>query len=162
MIEKLAQWLKAEVESHILSPPPYTSYMEAAEIIARELKSYPLPHGVLEKVRGYAASLLVSIMEIRLRKIIDELSLGRLPDKLTAEEERLVAPIEKILRAAPQRKRAQDYVVVQFLTPHPAIVTEDFVQIGPFSKGDLAKLPLRDAKDLVEKGIAKWFEKIWE
>jgi DNA replication factor GINS len=41
--------------------------------------------------------------------------------------------------------------------PHPAIVTEDFIQVGPFAKGDLAKLPLRDAKDLEERKIVRRF-----
>ncbi|ACB40606.1 hypothetical protein [Pyrobaculum neutrophilum] len=157
MIEKLRLWLSAEVNSRFLTDPPYGSYAEAAEEFARELQRSPLPQALQDRVKEQAASMLLTIMEIRTRKILWELSQGRVPGRMTAEEERLVGPIAKIKQAGPQRRRAQDYVVVQFLVPHPAIVTEEFVQIGPFAKGDLAKLPARDARDLEERGVARRF-----
>ena len=157
MIEKLRLWLAAEINSRFLADPPFSSYAEAAEEFIRELEKNPLPQSLLDKVKEQTVSTLLTIIEIRTRKIIWELSQGRLPGRMTAEEDRLVRPLVKIQQAGPQRRRVQDYVVVQFLVPHPAIVTEDFVQIGPFAKGDLAKLPARDAKDLEERRIVRRF-----
>ncbi|AAL64627.1 hypothetical protein [Pyrobaculum aerophilum] len=157
MIEKLRLWLLAEINSRVLSDPPFNSYAEIAEQYVKELQNSPLPQSLQDQIKEHISSTLLTIMELRLRKIIWELSQGREPSRVTAEEERLIRPIVKIRHAGVQKKRAQHYVVVQFLTSHPAIVTEDFVQIGPFSRGDLAKLPLRDAKDLEERGVARRF-----
>ncbi|MEM1570523.1 DNA replication initiation complex subunit [Pyrobaculum sp.] len=157
MIEKLRLWLLAELNSRVLSDPPFSSYAEVAERFAKELQSVSLPQGLHEEVKSQVMSTVLTIMELRLRKIVWELSRGRVPTNVTAEEDRLIRPLAKIKQAGPQAKRAQDYVVVQFLTRHPAIVTEDFIQVGPFDKGDLAKLPLRDAKDLEERGVARRF-----
>ncbi|AET32904.1 hypothetical protein [Pyrobaculum ferrireducens] len=157
MIEKIRLWLSAELNSRILSDPPFSSYAEAAEQFLRELQNAPLPQGVLDQVKEQVSAALLTIMELRLRKIVWELGQARVPSRVTAEEDRLIRPLVKIRQAGPQRKRAQEYVVVQFLVDHPTIVTEDFVQVGPFTRGDLAKLPLRDAKDLEERGVARRF-----
>ncbi|MEM1597498.1 MAG: DNA replication initiation complex subunit [Pyrobaculum sp.] len=158
MIEKLRLWLQAEVSSRFLSDPPFSSYAEVAELFIREIQNAPLPQSLHEKTKEHVASILLTILEVRTRKIFWELSQGRVPARLTAEEERLTRPIVKILRARPQKKKEQEYVTVQFLTPYPAIATEEFIQLGPFNKGDLARLPLRDAKDLEEQGVAKRLE----
>jgi len=155
MIEKLRLWLTAETNSRFLTEPPYGSYAEAAEQFVRDLQNSPLPQSIAEQVKAHVYSTLVTIVELRTRKILWELSQGREPKNTTAEEERLIRPLLKILRARPHRREAQEYVIVQFITPHPAIITEDFKQIGPFNKGDLAKLPPRDAKDLEERGVAR-------
>ncbi|MCI4447744.1 MAG: DNA replication complex GINS family protein [Pyrobaculum sp.] len=157
MIEKLRLWLAAEINSRLLADPPFSSYAEVAEEFIRELEKTPLPQTLLDKVKEQLVSILLTIIEIRMRKIVWELGQGRVPGRMTAEEDRLVRPLVKIQQAGPQRRRAHDYVLVQFLMPHPAIVTEDFIQVGPFAKGDLAKLPLRDAKDLEERKIVKRF-----
>ncbi|MEZ0319525.1 MAG: DNA replication initiation complex subunit [Pyrobaculum sp.] len=158
MIEKLRLWLQAEVNSRFLSDPPFTSYAEAAELFVKEAQNAPLPQSLFEKTKEHVAAVLLTILEIRTRKIFWELSQGRIPARLTAEEERLVRPLMKILKAHPQKKKEQEYVIVQFLTPYPVIATEDFIQLGPFNKGDLAKLPLRDAKDLEEQGFVRRLE----
>jgi len=157
MIEKLRLWLVAEINSRLLADPPFSSYAEVAEEFIRELEKTPLPQTLLDKVKEQLVSILLTIIEIRMRKIVWELGQGRVPGRMTAEEDRLVRPLVKIQQAGPQKRRAHDYVLVQFLMPHPAIVTEDFIQVGPFAKGDLAKLPLRDAKDLEERKIVKRF-----
>ncbi len=157
MIEKLRLWLEAEINSRLLADPPFSSYAEIAEEFMRKLEEAPLPQALLDKIKEQIVSILLAIIEIRISKIIWELSQGRVPSRMTAEEDRLVRPLVKIQQAGPQKRRAHDYVLVQFLMPHPAIVTEDFVQVGPFAKGDLAKLPLRDAKDLEERKIVRRF-----
>jgi DNA replication factor GINS len=157
MIEKLRLWLAAEINSRLLADPPFSSYAEVAEEFIRELEKTPLPQTLLDKVKEQLVSTLLAIIEVRMRKIVWELGQGRVPGRMTAEEDRLVRPLLKIQQAGPQKRRAHDYVLVQFLMPHPAIVTEDFVQVGPFAKGDLAKLPLRDAKDLEERKIVRRF-----
>jgi DNA replication factor GINS len=157
MIEKLRLWLAAEINSRLLADPPFSSYAEVAEEFIRELEKTPLPQTLLDKVKEQLVSTLLTIIEVRMRKIVWELGQGRVPGRMTAEEDRLVRPLLKIQQAGPQKRRAHDYVLVQFLMPHPAIVTEDFVQVGPFAKGDLAKLPLRDAKDLEERKIVRRF-----
>jgi hypothetical protein len=157
MIEKLRLWLVAEINSRFLADPPFNSYAEVAEEFVKELENNPLPQSLLDKVKEQMVSMLLTLIEIRMRKILWELSQGRVPAKMTAEEDRLVRPLVKIQQAGSQRRRVQDYVFVQFLVSHPAIITEDFVQIGPFSKGDLAKLPVRDAKDLEERKIVRRF-----
>jgi DNA replication factor GINS len=157
MIEKLRLWLAAEINSRLLADPPFSSYAEVAEEFIRELEKTPLPQTLLDKVKEQLVSTLLTIIEVRMRKIVWELGQGRVPGRMTAEEDRLVRPLLKIQQAGPQKRRAHDYVLVQFLMSHPAIVTEDFVQVGPFAKGDLAKLPLRDAKDLEERKIVRRF-----
>ncbi|MCC6032189.1 MAG: DNA replication initiation complex subunit [Pyrobaculum sp.] len=157
MIEKLRLWLAAEINSRLLADPPFSSYAEVAEEFIRELEKTPLPQTLLDKVKEQLVSTLLAIIEVRMRKIVWELGQGRVPGRMTAEEDRLVRPLLKIQQAGPQKRRAHDYVLVQFLMPHPAIVTEDFIQVGPFAKGDLAKLPLRDAKDLEERKIVRRF-----
>jgi DNA replication factor GINS len=157
MIEKLRLWLAAEINSRLLADPPFSSYAEVAEEFIRELEKTPLPQTLLDKVKEQLVSTLLAIIEVRMRKIVWELGQGRVPGRMTAEEDRLVRPLLKIQQAGPQKRRAHDYVLVQFLMPHPAIVTEDFIQVGPFAKGDLAKLPLRDAKDLEERRIVRRF-----
>jgi DNA replication factor GINS len=157
MIEKLRLWLAAEINSRLLADPPFSSYAEVAEEFIRELEKTPLPQTLLDKVKEQLVSTLLTIIEVRMRKIVWELGQGRVPGRMTAEEDRLVRPLLKIQQAGPQKRRAHDYVLVQFLMPHPAIVTEDFIQVGPFAKGDLAKLPLRDAKDLEERKIVRRF-----
>jgi DNA replication factor GINS len=157
MIEKLRLWLVAEINSRLLADPPFSSYAEVAEEFIRELEKTPLPQTLLDKVKEQLVSTLLAIIEVRMRKIVWELGQGRVPGRMTAEEDRLVRPLLKIQQAGPQKRRAHDYVLVQFLMPHPAIVTEDFIQVGPFAKGDLAKLPLRDAKDLEERKIVRRF-----
>jgi DNA replication factor GINS len=157
MIEKLRLWLAAEINSRLLADPPFSSYAEVAEEFIRELEKTPLPQTLLDKVKEQLVSTLLTIIEVRMRKIVWELGQGRVPGRMTAEEDRLVRPLLKIQQAGPQKRRAHDYVLVQFLMPHPAIVTEDFIQVGPFAKGDLAKLPLRDAQDLEERKIVRRF-----
>ncbi len=157
MIEKLRLWLAAEINARLLADPPFSSYAEVAEEFIRELEKTPLPQTLLDKVKEQLVSTLLTIIEVRMRKIVWELGQGRVPGRMTAEEDRLVRPLLKIQQAGPQKRRAHDYVLVQFLMPHPAIVTEDFIQVGPFAKGDLAKLPLRDAKDLEERKIVRRF-----
>jgi DNA replication factor GINS len=156
VIEKLRLWLLAEVASRVLAEPPFSSYAEVAERLLRELQSQPIPQSVADGVREYVSSALLTLMELRLRKILWELGQGRVTERMTAEEERLVRPVLKIKQAG-ARKKSQDYVIVQFLMPHPAIITEDFLQVGPFARGDLAKLPTRDAKDLEERGVVRRF-----
>ncbi|MFN3804612.1 MAG: DNA replication initiation complex subunit [Pyrobaculum sp.] len=157
MIDKLKLWLQAEISSKLLSTPPFESYAEIAEQFTKELHSTQLPHGLREEVKRQAVLTLLAIMEVRTRKILWELGQGRTLENVTAEEERLVRPLVKILQAQPQGRKAEDYVVVQFLMSHPAVLTEDFVQIGPFNRGDLAKLPSRDAKDLERQGVVRRF-----
>jgi DNA replication factor GINS len=156
VIEKLRLWLLAEVTSRVLAEPPFGSYAEVAERLLRELQSQPMPQSVADGVREYVSSALLTLIELRLRKILWELGQGRVTERMTAEEERLVRPVLKIKHAG-ARKKSQDYVIVQFLMPHPAIITDDFLQVGPFARGDLAKLPARDAKDLEERGVVRRF-----
>lgn len=155
MIEKLRLWLQAEVNSRLLADPPFSSYAEVAEYFVRLFQSSPTPYALQDDVRENVAQMLLSIIEIRTRKILWELSQGKTPTNLTLEEERLVGPIDKIRSARPHKKKAEDYVVVQFLIDSNSLVTEDFVQIGPFRVGDLAKLSKRDAKELEKKGAAR-------
>jgi DNA replication factor GINS len=131
MIEKLRLWLAAEINSRLLADPPFSSYAEVAEEFIRELEKTPLPQTLLDKVKEQLVSTLLTIIEVRMRKIVWELGQGRVPGRMTAEEDRLVRPLLKIQQAGPQKRRAHDYVLVQFLMPHPAIVTEDFIQVGP-------------------------------
>ncbi|MEM0369136.1 MAG: DNA replication initiation complex subunit [Pyrobaculum sp.] len=155
MIEKLRLWLQAEIDSKILAPPHFNSYAEVAEEFIKIFKSQPMPHNLQESVKESVAQLLISIIEIRTRKILWELTQGKEPTNLTEEEERWIRPIVKIRKARPHKKKIDDYVVVQFLMPYTTIVTEDFTQMGPFGRGDLAKLPMSDAKDLERKGVVQ-------
>ncbi len=157
LIEKLRFWLSAEINSRVLSDPPWDSYLKITEQLAREFRTSPLPQKLQEVVKKEAASILLTLMKVRLGKILWELSRGHTPQNVTLEEERLISSLVKIYKIEPYGAKTQDYVVVQFLVPHPAVVTEDFVQIGPFNRGDLAKLPQIDAKELEMRGVVRKF-----
>ncbi|CCC81242.1 hypothetical protein [Thermoproteus tenax] len=148
-------WLSAELDTKLLTKPPVASYMELANEINEQLKGVALPPSMEETVRAHMAHVIASIMELRIRKILWEVQQGREPRDLTAEEERLLAPILKI-REAPARDKRRRYEIVVFLDRFPATMsTSDFKQIGPFNRGDLAKIPAEDARELEAKGIVK-------
>ena len=46
-------------------------------------------------------------------------------------------------------------VKVKFLTPFPSIIGSDLVHYGPFKEGDIAEMPLDNAKVLVEEEAAE-------
>ncbi|MFB6489802.1 MAG: DNA replication initiation complex subunit [Thermoproteus sp. AZ2] len=153
MLNKLQQWLTAEVNSKILAEAPYGSYAELIDELEAALKESALPPAVEAAVRAEAAKAVAALISIRLKKILWDVQQGRSPQRLLAEEERLIAPIRRMLEA--QAKPSARYVVVVFLDKFPAMSTSEFKQIGPFNKGDLAKLPAEDARDLEVKGIVK-------
>jgi DNA replication factor GINS len=153
VLNKLQQWLTAEVNSKILAEAPYGSYAELIDELEAALKESALPPAVEAAVRAEAAKAVAALISIRLKKILWDVQQGRSPQRLLAEEERLIAPIRRMLEA--QAKPSARYVVVVFLDKFPAMSTSEFKQIGPFNKGDLAKLPAEDARDLEVKGIVK-------
>jgi len=161
MINRLQTWLNAEINSRILTEPPFKSYVELAEEISEELENISLPYAVQDDFKKYLINLLVSIMELRFKKIILELIQGNIPANLTAEESRLVSAIRRIAESGAGVRKTREYVVVRFLRKFPILVTSDFKQIGPFDKGDLAKLPVEDARELEAREIVEIFDKIF-
>lgn len=153
MLNKLQQWLTAEVNSKILAEAPYDSYAELVDELEAALRGSALPPAVEAAVRTEAAKIVAALINIRLKKILWEIQQGRSPQRLLAEEERLIAPIKRMVEA--QAKPSARYVIVAFLDKFPAMSTSEFKQVGPFNKGDLAKLPAEDARDLELKGVVR-------
>ncbi|MEL9991542.1 MAG: DNA replication initiation complex subunit [Thermoproteus sp.] len=158
MLNKIYAWLSAELSSKLLARPPASSYAELANEINEELKRSALPPALEEGVRIQLARALASVMEIRLKKIVADIYQGREPRDLVAEEERLLGPLRKILETPP--KASGKYEIVLFLNSFQTISTSEFKQIGPFNRGDLAKIPAEDAKELEAKGLVKRFRLI--
>ena len=156
MLNRIYAWLSAELSSKLLAKPPAPSYAEIANNVNEELKKAALPPALEEGVRIQLARALASIMEARIRKISAEIYQGREPRDLTAEEERLLGALKRILEM-PTRTSGR-YEIVVFLDRFPVISTSDFKQIGPFNKGDLAKIPAEDAKELEAKGVVRRFK----
>lgn len=156
MLNKIYAWLSAELSSKLLAKPPTTSYTKLAEELNEELKKAALPPALEEGLRIQLARALASIMEIRTRKIVAEVYQGREPRDLTAEEERLLGALRRVLEMP--AKTSGRYEIVVFLERLPVISTSDFKQIGPFNKGDLAKIPVEDARELEAKGYVKRFK----
>ncbi|MEZ0249121.1 MAG: DNA replication initiation complex subunit [Thermoproteus sp.] len=158
MLNKIYAWLSAELSSKLLARPPASSYTEIANEINEELKESALPPALEEGVRIQLARALASIIEIRLKKIAADLYQGREPRDLVAEEERLISSLRKILEMPP--KTSGRYEIVLFLNSFQTISTSEFKYIGPFNRGDLAKIPAEDAKELEAKGLVKRFRLI--
>lgn len=154
-MSKIYAWLSAEMGSKLLAKPPATSYAEIASELSEELRRAALPPALEEGVRIQLARALASIIEIRTRKIVAEIYQGREPRDLTAEEERLLGALRRVLE--PTRTSGR-YEIVVFLDWLPVISTSDFKQIGPFNKGDLAKIPVEDARELEARGKVRRFK----
>ncbi|MBP1449183.1 MAG: DNA replication initiation complex subunit [Thermoproteus sp.] len=158
MLNEIQAWLAAETSSKLLAKPKYGSYAEIAYEVNEALRGAALPPAVEEAVRMQLMKAVASIIELRIKKILWEIYQGREPHGLLAEEERLVAPIKKI--AQPPAKTARSYEIVVFLDKFPILSTSDFKRIGPFNKGDMAKIPTEDARNLEAEGVAKRFKLI--
>jgi DNA replication factor GINS len=158
VLGEIYAWLEAEMNSKLLAKPPAPSYAELVNRVNEELKRTALPPALEEGLRTQMARALASIIEIRVRKIAMELYQGREPRDLTAEEERLWGSLKRTMEM-PSRTSGR-YEIVVFLDKFPMISTSDFKQIGPFNRGDLAKMPTEDARELEAKGVVRRFRPI--
>ncbi|AEA11719.1 hypothetical protein TUZN_0220 [Thermoproteus uzoniensis 768-20] len=156
MLGEIYAWLEAEMNAKLLAKPPAPSYAELVNRLNEELRRTALPPALEEGIRIQLARALASIIELRVRKIAAELYQGREPRDLTAEEERLWGSLKRVLEMP--AKASGRYEIVVFLDKFPIISTSDFKQIGPFNKGDLAKIPTEDARELEAKGVVRRFK----
>jgi DNA replication factor GINS len=156
VLGEIYAWLEAEMNAKLLAKPPASSYAELVNKLNEELKRTALPPALEEGIRIQLARALASIIELRVRKIAMELYQGREPRDLTAEEERLWGSLKRVLEMP--AKVSGRYEIVVFLDKFPMISTSDFKQIGPFNKGDLAKIPTEDARELEAKGVVRRFK----
>ncbi len=114
--------------------------------------------------------MVEEIFNRRERKIINfaiiSARTGFVPENMTEEEkmffEKLVEVIKSrrssILEKLTQDKKSDDNLVI-FKEDVPSFIGADGEEYGPFSKGDIAKLPKENAELLVKQGYAEWLEK---
>ncbi len=95
---------------------------------------------------------ILGCIEEALRKLTGEENIEASIEKEALLEE----PEEKgrVPLVEPPRRGRYEGVIAVFLQPHPRIMDKG-VSLGPFSKGDIAYLPRRIAKELEEKGVVE-------
>ncbi|MDP8023747.1 MAG: hypothetical protein ACP5LF_05730 [Nitrososphaeria archaeon] len=135
-----------------------TASTEEAKLAAKEL-------------RKNITELVSTIMEIRLKKMVNRLLKGETVE--VDEYERPMVPF--LVRFISQFNELKSYIIegktkelehfykdaptvyylVHFLNPTDKFMGADLVEYGPFEPGDIATLPQENAKILIEKNIVK-------
>lgn len=158
---------------------PETFYVEMSSYLS-ELKEQnllmdknSLRGRIMDKEIVNAERMLKEVSELRLRKIVSiEMEKGAIVSSTLTPEERILQTnfrgllsghedkLKSILmgrapqvEAEPQKRK--DLMVVRFLQAVPAIMGIDMKTYGPFEAEDVASLPVKNAENLISRGIAK-------
>ncbi len=112
--------------------------------------------------------LLKSLLEVRFRKILAAVLKGEEPENLTPFEKRVFHSLQRTIdeymdsidMMARQLRMTfmetdSKYDVVSFLQPVGRFVGEDLKSYGPFKQGDIAILPVENARSLAKRSIVK-------
>lgn len=113
--------------------------------------------------------ILEDIFNRRERKILNFAIIaartGMVPENLTKEEQKFFDQIVEMLKKRRKeilepllKSKAKKERVLVFKQDVPAFVGSDGKEYGPFSKGDIAKIPEENAQLMVAQGIAEWVE----
>ncbi|MEM0333554.1 MAG: hypothetical protein QXX30_03810 [Candidatus Aenigmatarchaeota archaeon] len=165
----LRRILNEEKNSSNLTKIPDNFYELVREYIRAKIKIIKDKKDEIE-VRNMKR-IVENIFNIRERKILNlaaiYVRIGTKPINLTKEEEEVFQKICEIL------KKRRDFLtslskliegekevekMIVFKQDFPSFIGSDGLTYGPFKKGDIAKLPDEDMKDLIERGVAEEFE----
>ena len=131
-----------------------------------------LAHLALEKQKNLE-KIVTEIIQIRYRKITNTLfNNQQIPSNhLTFEEANIYTGLSSTMREITnitqqilkgqvpdikgiKRQEESTVLVVRFLTDMPAIVGSNMKTYGPFKAEDIASLPIKNAKSLINRSIA--------
>jgi len=167
--EYLRKILNEEKNSSNLTKIPENFYELVSEYIRTKMKVVRDKKEEME-VRNMKR-IVENIFNIRERKILNAAAIyvriGVKPVNLTKEEEltffricevlkerrEIIERINKIIEGEREKEK-----MIVFKQDFPSFVGSDGLIYGPFKKGDIAKLPEEDMKDLIEKNVAEEFE----
>lgn len=174
LIESISRLAVREVESDELEQPVASSYEELVRKIVEELSSSSsLSETKLRLVR----SSLAVLIQRRIGKILEKISSGEdIPGRLLYREERKLVELFSILKMEtlsgeraetetvetehvaeteerPSMKLPSEINIVQFLEDFPALQSVSGHTLGPFSRFDIAALPVDDAEELKRKNV---------
>ncbi|MBI4257773.1 MAG: hypothetical protein HY619_02355 [Thaumarchaeota archaeon] len=166
-----------EMESEGLVNVPKSLYRDSASRIRELLSADFNGNDVLAKKMAVKESEMIyqlsaRLFEMRISKVRSHSS-GKVDEGvLTAEEKFALEPLSQSQRRLERVKRAirsgqlsflehvsnrvaRKYVLVRFERSSPQLVGVDLERYGPFQPGDLAVLPLENAKPMIKQGSVK-------
>lgn len=158
-LKELLSLARSEVESMNIQKLPYTSYVELVQKVVSKILSEVefADNDVLKGLEKTVRNAVCTLIQTRISKILRHLAENREvdEDKLLSEEKKILDVVKKIeFRKVIEKKIA----LVLFKKSFPTIYSTTLKYLGPFSRFDLAVLPIEDVRELSEKGIVEKFE----
>jgi len=152
-VGKLKELLEAERRTTTLQKPTFRSIEDLVEEIIDEL-SRGIYLGISDRVREGALDDLISLIYVRLHKLLRQLNEGRIDlEVLLPEERRLINAVMRLKAFEIKPKEEEKLDFFAFLTPFPQIILPTHIRIGPFERGDLVYASRRHMEDLERRGI---------
>lgn len=142
---------------------------EHAEKMLQELNQIRLEKLVTAELNGVPTEPLnltveEKILQVELRRLLATYTQS-LKQALKVREQRLeppsltISPITPFsIPLQPLENLPQEFKIIRFLQPLPAIMGVDMKTYGPFKAEDVASIPTQNAENLIRKGIAKVVE----
>ncbi|MFH7880632.1 MAG: hypothetical protein QXI09_01345 [Candidatus Aenigmatarchaeota archaeon] len=165
----LKKILNEEKNSSNLAKIPDNFYELVRDYVKAKIKMIKDKKDELE-VRNMKR-IVENIFNLRERKILNlaviHVRIGTKPINLTKEEEEIFYKICEILKKRRDVINSLSKIIegekevekmIVFKQDFPSFIGSDGLTYGPFKKGDIAKLPDEDMKDLIERGVAEEFE----
>jgi len=151
-LDRLRDLVKMEQESKDLVKLPYRSYRELVNGLISGVKfGGALENAVASTYLGMVKDLVVSLLRVRILKILDQASAGNLPRRnLLLEEAKLTSALEDLENLLkPRRGKAPGRVMIAVFTANYfSIKTSRGNMINDPMVGDLVVLPREDAVEL--------------
>lgn len=146
------------------------SYLNSLEQDSTSSDLHTIQGRLLAREAEVARRLLEELRETRLRKILENATIGILvnDETLTDEEQPLAKNLNESLATFKEKQNQKnamssgrektELAVVRFLQDLPEIVGVDLKIYGPYKKEDVGSLPAQNAQVLVKQGAAKVIE----
>ena len=110
-----------------------------------------------------------NLVYVRLSKIIRSLiytDFQSIEGKLSDIERKVILSIFRVMEDYfPEKRKSEEsiirnFAIIFFLKKYPVILASNGKSYGPFEAGDIACLPLPDARFLIRKGVAKGLDEV--
>lgn len=152
-LNRLRDLVKMEQESRELVKLPYKSYRELINRLVGEVKfGGALENTLTSTYLSMVKDLLITLLRVRLLKILDQASEGNVPKgNLMVEETKLASVLEDLehLLKPSALKAPSRVMIVRFTSNYFSIKTSKGNMISEPAVGDLVILPKEDAIELV-------------
>ncbi len=180
MYAELYENWKKELESSELSCLFPDFYVRVADYLrkireeSRMLDKKTVKASLLRKENRNVKRMVHEIVEARYKKLVRKISTGeKIPlDALATEEKKLYAEVAKFVDLYQnfvknllqghflirRVERAHQHFILRFLNEVPPIIGLNLKTYGPFKTEDVASVPVKNAKTLTAKGLAKKVE----